>query len=214
MPLACPLQNIIMKSGIYKSLTRQTESFILVHHSMFVFGGLQVKDAKRLKTLEVENTKLKRLLAEAMLANDAIREFLEKKITPVERHTLLASVEEKGLSKRAACRWTGISRSASQYKLQRPDRDAQYVETMRQSTKDNPRYGYRRIGVVTGLGFGCSWRLWKQYERPRKPRKKEKTPALPQQAEYLNHIWSYDLLFDRLADGRPFKTLSILDEFT
>ncbi|MBV6466478.1 MAG: hypothetical protein PGMFKBFP_01793 [Anaerolineales bacterium] len=41
------------------------------------YGGLQVADAKRLKALEVENTKLKRLLAEAMLANDAIREFLD-----------------------------------------------------------------------------------------------------------------------------------------
>ena len=27
-------------------------------------------------------------------------------------------------------------------------------------------------------------------------------------------MWTYDILFDRLADGRPFKTLSILDEFT
>lgn len=138
----------------------------------------------------------------------------------MERHTLLASVEEKGLSKRAACRWTGISRSVSRYKLQRPDQDAEYVETMRQSTKDNPRYGYRRIAIVSGLGFGRSWRLWKQYDfqigsqRPRKPRKKEKTPTLPQQAEYPNHVWTYDLLFDRLADGRPFKTLNILDEFT
>lgn len=43
------------------------------------YGGLQVADAKRLKALEVENAKLKRLLAEALLANDAIREFLEKK---------------------------------------------------------------------------------------------------------------------------------------
>ena len=138
----------------------------------------------------------------------------------MERHTLLASVEEKGMSKRAACRWTGISRSVSRYKLQRPDQDAQYVETMRQSTKDNPRYGYRRIAVVSGLGFGRSWRLWKQYhfqigsQRPRKPRKQEKTLALPQQAEYPNHVWTYDLLFDRFADGRLFKTLSILDEFT
>lgn len=138
----------------------------------------------------------------------------------MERHTLLASVEEKGLSKRAACRWTGISRSVSRYKLQRPDQDAQYVETMRQSTKDNPRYGYRRIAIVSGLGFGRSWRLWKQYDfqigshRPRKLRTKEKTPSHPQQAEYPNHVWTYDLLFDRFADGRPFKTLSILDEFT
>ncbi len=44
------------------------------------YGGLSIQDAKRLKALEVENAKLKRLLAEAMLANDALREFLSKKV--------------------------------------------------------------------------------------------------------------------------------------
>jgi transposase InsO family protein len=141
-------------------------------------------------------------------------------MTPVDRHTLFEHVESKGLSKRAACRWTGISRSVNRYKLQRPDQDAQHLATMRQSAQANPRYGYRRIAIVSGLGFGRSWRLWKQYgfqlgsQRTRSPRKKEKTPDLPQQAEYPNHVWTYDLLFDRLADGRPFKTLSVLDEFT
>lgn len=43
------------------------------------YGSLQVEDAKRLKALEVENAKLKRLLAEALLANDALQEFLAKK---------------------------------------------------------------------------------------------------------------------------------------
>jgi len=43
------------------------------------YGGLSTQDVKRLKALEVENAKLKRLLAEAMLANDALREFLSKK---------------------------------------------------------------------------------------------------------------------------------------
>ena len=43
------------------------------------YGGLSVEDAKRLKALEVENTRLKRLLAESLLANDALREFLGKK---------------------------------------------------------------------------------------------------------------------------------------
>jgi len=138
----------------------------------------------------------------------------------MERHALLEHVESKGLSKRAACRWTGISRSVSRYKLQRADQDAQHLKTMHKSAHDNPRYGYRRIAVVSGLGFGCSWRLWKQHgfqlgpQRTRKPRKKDKTPALPQQSEYPNHVWTYDILFDRLADVRPFKTLSVLDEFT
>jgi hypothetical protein len=37
---------------------------------------LSIQDAKCLKELELENVKLKRLLAESMLANDALREFI------------------------------------------------------------------------------------------------------------------------------------------
>lgn len=44
------------------------------------YGGLSIQDAKRLKELELENAKLKRLLAESMLANDALREFIAKKV--------------------------------------------------------------------------------------------------------------------------------------
>jgi putative transposase len=43
------------------------------------FGGMNVSDAKRLKTLEAENMRLKRLLAESMLENEVTREALRKK---------------------------------------------------------------------------------------------------------------------------------------
>lgn len=43
------------------------------------FGGMSVSDAKRLKELETENTRLKKLLAEAMLENEVTREALRKK---------------------------------------------------------------------------------------------------------------------------------------
>ena len=43
------------------------------------FGGMDVSDAKRLKTLEAENTRLKKLLAESMLENEVTREALRKK---------------------------------------------------------------------------------------------------------------------------------------
>ena len=43
------------------------------------FGGMDVSDAKRLKSLEAENAKLKKLLAESMLENEVIREALRKK---------------------------------------------------------------------------------------------------------------------------------------
>ena len=43
------------------------------------FGGLEVSEAKRLKALEEENAKLKRLYADAMLDNTALKDLLAKK---------------------------------------------------------------------------------------------------------------------------------------
>ncbi len=43
------------------------------------FGGMDVSDAKRLKALEAENAKLKKLLAEALLENEVTKEVLRKK---------------------------------------------------------------------------------------------------------------------------------------
>ena len=42
------------------------------------FGGMEVSDARRLKTLEEENRKLKKLLAETMLDNSTLKEMLGK----------------------------------------------------------------------------------------------------------------------------------------
>lgn len=43
------------------------------------FGGMSVSEAKRLRELEVENSRLKKLLAESMLENEVTREALRKK---------------------------------------------------------------------------------------------------------------------------------------
>ena len=43
------------------------------------FGGMTVPDAKRLRALEAENARLKKLLAESLLENEVVREVLRKK---------------------------------------------------------------------------------------------------------------------------------------
>ena len=43
------------------------------------FGGMSVSDAKRLKELEIENTRLKKLLADSLLENEVTREALRRK---------------------------------------------------------------------------------------------------------------------------------------
>ena len=43
------------------------------------YGGMEISDAKRLKELEVENRRLKQMLADQMLENQAIKDVLSKK---------------------------------------------------------------------------------------------------------------------------------------
>ena len=43
------------------------------------YGGMDVSEARRLRELETENSKLKRLLADAMLDNAALKDLLSKK---------------------------------------------------------------------------------------------------------------------------------------
>lgn len=49
------------------------------YHWKAKFGGMNVSDARRLKELEAENAKLKRLLANSLLDAEALREVLKRK---------------------------------------------------------------------------------------------------------------------------------------
>src|SRR5262249_49190698 len=56
------------------------------------FGGLDISGAKRLRALEDENTKLKKLLAEAMLDNASSRRSPQKMVTPAARREAVAQL--------------------------------------------------------------------------------------------------------------------------
>lgn len=47
------------------------------------YGGMDVREAKKLKALEDDNARLKKLLADAMLDNSALKDLLEKMVTPL-----------------------------------------------------------------------------------------------------------------------------------
>src|SRR5436309_4877718 len=69
------------------------------------YGGMSVPEAHRLKELEKENARLKRLLAERDLAIDALPEYPAKKVTTrPEKQQVPAFLQQKGLSERFACR--------------------------------------------------------------------------------------------------------------
>src|SRR5207248_7839084 len=65
------------------------------------------------------------------------------------------------------------------------------------------------------------WRLWRQQglKVPRKQRKKRRLGSsangcVRRRAEYRNHVWAWDFIFDRTRDGRALKWLTLVDEYT
>ncbi len=87
------------------------------------YGGLSVSEAKRLKALEAENAKLKKLLAEAMLEQEVTREVLLKKVvTAPARREAVRGMTVQGLTERQALRMVGMSASSLRYRPA-PDRN-------------------------------------------------------------------------------------------
>ena len=89
------------------------------------------------------------------------------------------------------------------------------------------RYGYRRITALLNNKHG--WRvnhkrverIWRK-EGLKVPKKQPKRSRLwlndgsciRLRPEYKDHVWSYDFMMDRTADGRSFKILNIIDEYS
>ncbi|MGK0241143.1 MAG: putative transposase [Candidatus Pelagisphaera sp.] len=77
------------------------------------YAGMGVHDAKRLKELEEENRRLKKLVAERDLHIDVLKEVTQKMVGPARRRQAIEHVLDLGMcSARLTCKWMGLSRSA------------------------------------------------------------------------------------------------------
>jgi putative transposase len=77
-------------------------------------------EAQRLRQLEGENAKLKRLLAEAMLDNAVLKEVTAKMVTPATRREAVAYLEELfEVNQQRACDVLGVDRTTVRYRSQR-----------------------------------------------------------------------------------------------
>ena len=188
------------------------------------YGGLKVSEARRLKSLEDENRRLKKLLAEAMLDNAALKDLLGKNVLKPAAQRLAASrvMERHGLSQRHACRLVGIDRSTLRYQGKRPD-DGALRQRLRELAAERRRFGYRRLGwMLTREGHVMNHkRLYRLYREEklmvhRRGRRKRalgtRTPMLVPYAS--NQRWSLDFVSDTLSDGRRFRILCVVDDFS
>ncbi|WP_245436851.1 MULTISPECIES: transposase, partial [Rhizobium] len=113
------------------------------------YGGMEVSEAKRLKALEDENARLKKLLAEQMLDAAALRELLAKKMVgPAAKREAVTHLKAvMGLSERRACQIISADRKTVRYRSCRPPEVALRAK-LRDLANERRRFGYRRLFVL------------------------------------------------------------------
>ena len=135
-------------------------------------------------------------------------------------------IKQFRISERRACAVLGQHRS-TQRKLARCRYDeAALTADIIELAKTYGRYGYRRITVLlrhAGWAVNAKrvQRIWRQ-EGLKVPHKQPKRGRLwlndgscvRLRADRPNHVWSYDFVEDRTHDGRKFRMLCVIDEFT
>jgi len=109
------------------------------------YGGMDVSDAKRLKALEDENAKLKKLLADQMLEASALKELLAKKMVGLaaKRQTVAHLKTALGLSERRACSIVNADRKMVRYRSRRPP-DTELRHRLRALANERRRFTIRR----------------------------------------------------------------------
>lgn len=135
-------------------------------------------------------------------------------------------VKELGVSERRACRVLGQHRSTQRKTPQgRQDEDALTRDIIRLA-ETYGRYGYRRItALLNASGWSVNvkrvYRIWRR-EGLKVPMKQPKRGRLwlndgscvRLRPERPNHVWSYDFVQDRTHDGKVYRMLCVIDEFT
>ena len=144
-------------------------------------------------------------------------------VTPAARREAAAHLGQvHGVSQRRACQVLELDRSSVRYRSRRPD-DTAIRTRLREIAAIRRRFGYRRLHILLRreghlLNHKKLRRLYAEERlqvRRRGGRKRAlgtRAPlALPQAP---NQRWSLDFLHDQLSDGRRFRILAVVDDFT
>lgn len=140
----------------------------------------------------------------------------------VKRDAVAHVVAVHGVSQRRACEVLAVDRSGVRYRSIRPD-DAAERAAMKAVATERRRFGYRRIHIMLerqGIVMNLKKlrRLYREETlqvRKRGGRKRalgtRRPMVLPSTA---NQRWSLDFISDAFTDGRRFRVLAVVDDFT
>lgn len=135
-------------------------------------------------------------------------------------------MEKYNISERRACRAVGQPRNTQRYKLRKlPDEDELTHRILELAFK----YGSYGSRMITAFLKQEGWtvnhkrveRIWREQhlKADRKQKKKGRLwlndgSCIRLRPEYPMHVWSYDIVEDKTHDGKKFRILNIIDEYT
>jgi putative transposase len=130
------------------------------------------------------------------------------------------------VSERRACKALDQARTTQRRNLSPPSDERRLTDDIIALAARYGRYGYRRItAMLQNEGWQINHkrveRIWRKegLKVPKKQPKKGRLwlndgSCIRLRPEYKDHVWSYDFMTDRTANGRAFKILNIIDEYT
>ena len=148
-------------------------------------------------------------------------------MSPAKRRRVVAEVREAfHVSERRACRAIQQPRSTQRYRIRSGDRDAPLTRRIIALATRYGRYGYRRITALLGqegwwINHKRVERIWRR-EGLKVPARQPKRGRLwlndgscvRLRPEHRNQVWSYDFMRECTHNGRPFRILNVIDEYT
>jgi putative transposase len=143
-------------------------------------------------------------------------------VTVPARRELVRFAQSRGLSERCALRLAGMSASVFRYQ-RRDDGNGALRQRIIEMAHRHKRHGYRMIHLrLRHEGWQVNLKRVRRLYRLEKllvrSRKRKKVPIADRQPLVrpmsANEVWSADFVFDRLADGRSLKCLTVVDDAT
>lgn len=119
-----------------------------------------------------------------------------------------------------------MARATQRYRARKPNDDESLRLAIIRLAKQYGRYGYRKIARLLRIeGWQVNHkkveRLWREegLQLPQRHKKRKRlyhkdSSVIRLRPQYQNHIWSVDFVHDKLSSGRPYKMLTVLDEYT
>ncbi|WWA46758.1 IS3 family transposase [Pelagerythrobacter marensis] len=188
-------------------------------------AGLLPSEMRRLRELEDENGRLKKIVADLTLDREMLQDVIKRKpLRPDRKREIIDEVRQDWqVTIRRACAALHFDRSTYHYRSRRTD-PAFLKKRIKEICETHVRYGYRRVYYILRrdgwvVNMKKVYRLYRELDlqlRNKTPKRRVKAKLREDRTMAIrpNDVWAMDFVHDQLATGRKLRILTVVDTFS